>query len=142
MHQFGWLSKRRGNFLNLFQKEEGTQKGGVPSERRGGVPTLEETMIYVFMRPHVVVLLFIVIFYAKTSMQYVLIIWLFLEICSEFSLLVLSKAGFKRSLNRRKPLKNNIKWKKKAILKRKYMEITSLCSQYFSPGAGSNGHRT
>ena len=75
MHQFGWLSKRRGNFLNLFQKEEGTQKGGVPSERRGGgVPTLEETMIYVFMRPHVVVLLFIVIFYAKTSMQYVLII--------------------------------------------------------------------
>ena len=66
MHQFGWLSKRRGNFFNLFQKEEGTQKGGVP--------TLEETMIYVFMRPHVVVLLFIVIFYAKTSMQYVLII--------------------------------------------------------------------
>ena len=41
MYQFGWLSERGeggGNFLNLLQKEEGTQKGG-----RGG-PTLEETM--------------------------------------------------------------------------------------------------
>ena len=36
MHQFGWLSER-GNFLNLLQKEGGTQKGG-------GGPTLEETM--------------------------------------------------------------------------------------------------
>ena len=39
MHQFRWLSKRRGNFFNLFQKEEGTQKGGVPSERGGGSNT-------------------------------------------------------------------------------------------------------
>ena len=38
MHQFGWLSERGGNFLNLLQKEGGTQKGG-------GDPTLEETMI-------------------------------------------------------------------------------------------------
>ena len=38
MHQFGWLSERRGNFLNLFQKECGTQKGWFPSEKgeRGG----------------------------------------------------------------------------------------------------------
>ena len=36
MHQFGWLSERGGNFLNLLQKEGGTQKGGgggVPSEK-------------------------------------------------------------------------------------------------------------
>ena len=35
MSQFGWLSERLGNFLNLHQKE------GVPSEKGGGgVPTL------------------------------------------------------------------------------------------------------
>ena len=47
MHQFGWLSEKAGNFLNLLQKEGGTQKrgGGVPSEKRE-VPTLEETMIH------------------------------------------------------------------------------------------------
>ena len=28
MHQFGLLSERGGNFLNLLQKEEGTQKRG------------------------------------------------------------------------------------------------------------------
>ena len=36
MHQLGWLSERGGNFLNLLQKEGGTQKGGVPSEKGGG----------------------------------------------------------------------------------------------------------
>ena len=136
-----WMALKKKGQLFKFVSERGGYSERRASLRKEGFPTLEETMIYLFMRPHVVVLLFIVIFYAKTSMQYVLIIWLFLEICSEFSLLVLSKAGFKRSLNRRKPFKNNIKWKK-AILKRKYMEITSLCSQYFSPGAGSNGHKT
>ena len=35
VHQFGWLSERGGNFLNLLQKEGG---------RGGGVPTLEETL--------------------------------------------------------------------------------------------------
>ena len=44
MHQFGWLSGRGGNFLNLHQKDEGTQKGGGGSFRKGGIPTLEETM--------------------------------------------------------------------------------------------------
>ena len=45
MHQFGWLSERGGNFLDLLQKERGTQKGGgVPQKRGGGVPTLEETV--------------------------------------------------------------------------------------------------
>ena len=37
MYQFGWLSERGGNFLNLHQKEGSTQKGeGVPSEKGGG----------------------------------------------------------------------------------------------------------
>ena len=45
MHQFGWLSERRGDFLNLLQKDEVLRKGeGVPSEKGGGVLTLEETM--------------------------------------------------------------------------------------------------
>ena len=39
IHHFGWLSERGGNFLNLLQKKEGTQKGGgVPSEKRGSSP--------------------------------------------------------------------------------------------------------
>ena len=38
MHQFGWLSERGGNFLNLFQKECGTQKGWVRSEKGGLQP--------------------------------------------------------------------------------------------------------
>ena len=33
MHQFGWLTERGGNFLNLLKKEGGTQKGEVPSEK-------------------------------------------------------------------------------------------------------------
>ena len=44
MHQFGWLSEIRGDFLNLLQKGGVLRKGeGVPSEK-GGVLTLEETM--------------------------------------------------------------------------------------------------
>ena len=35
MHQFGWLSERGGNFLNLLQKIGVTQKGG-DSLRKGG----------------------------------------------------------------------------------------------------------
>ena len=46
MHQFGWVSKRGDNFLNLLQKEGAPppppKKGGVPQKR--GFPTLEETM--------------------------------------------------------------------------------------------------
>ena len=38
------FQKEAGNFLNLLQKEGGTQKGRVPSEN-GGVPTLVETML-------------------------------------------------------------------------------------------------
>ena len=37
--------KEGDNFLSFLQKEGGTQKRGVPSEKGGGVPTLEETMI-------------------------------------------------------------------------------------------------
>ena len=44
MHQFGWLLEREGNFLNLLQKEGVPRKGGGGSLRKGGVPTLEETM--------------------------------------------------------------------------------------------------
>ena len=44
MHQFGWLSERGGNFLNLLQKEGGyPERGEFPQKR--GVPTLEETMV-------------------------------------------------------------------------------------------------
>ena len=45
MHQFGWLSERGGNVLNLLQKEWGTKKGegGEGSLRKGDVPPLEET---------------------------------------------------------------------------------------------------
>ena len=42
MHQFGWISERGGNFLNLLQKEGCSLRkfgGGVG----WGVPTLEET---------------------------------------------------------------------------------------------------
>ena len=46
MYQFGWLSERGGNFLNLHKKEGSTQKGGEGSLRKGGgVPTLQETML-------------------------------------------------------------------------------------------------
>ena len=46
--KFGWLSERRGNFLNLLQKEGVPRKcvcvwGGEFSQKRGA-PTLEETM--------------------------------------------------------------------------------------------------
>ena len=45
MHQFGWLSERRGNFLNLIQKDRLPETGGsLKKGSGGGVPTLEETM--------------------------------------------------------------------------------------------------
>ena len=63
MYQFGWLSERGGNFLNLLQEEGDLERGwGFPQKKRGeegdlergwgfpqkkkggGVPTLEETM--------------------------------------------------------------------------------------------------
>ena len=48
MHQFGWLSERRGNYLNLLQKEGvfPERGGAVESLRKGRVPTLEETRHY------------------------------------------------------------------------------------------------
>ena len=38
MYQFGWLSEREGNFLNLHKKEGSTQKrgGGFPQKRGRG----------------------------------------------------------------------------------------------------------
>ena len=36
------VARKRGNFLNLLQEEGVPRKGG--SLRKGGVPTLEETM--------------------------------------------------------------------------------------------------
>ena len=35
-----------GNFLNLLQKVGVPKKGGAPSEKKG-IPTLEETIIYI-----------------------------------------------------------------------------------------------
>ena len=45
MHQFGWLSERGGGggLFKFASDRGGTQKGG------GGVPTLEETMIYIYI---------------------------------------------------------------------------------------------
>ena len=37
MHQFGWLSERGGNFLNLLQKE-GVPRKGLASEKGGSNP--------------------------------------------------------------------------------------------------------
>ena len=44
MHQFGWLSEKGGggHFLNLLQKERGTEKRAVPPEKGGF--TLDETI--------------------------------------------------------------------------------------------------
>ena len=36
MHQFGWLSEREGNFLNLLQKDGLPRQGGFP-HKGGGV---------------------------------------------------------------------------------------------------------
>ena len=44
MHQFGWLSERKGNFYKFASERGGSQKGG--SIRKEGVPTQEETMLY------------------------------------------------------------------------------------------------
>ena len=44
------LRKRVGNVLNLLQKEGNTQKGEIPSEKGGRVPTLEETMNICFFK--------------------------------------------------------------------------------------------
>ena len=52
MHQFGQISERGGNFLNLLEKEGGTQKGeggGSLRKGEGGVPILEETMLATFV---------------------------------------------------------------------------------------------
>ena len=38
MHQFGWLSERGGQLFKFA-----SERGGFP-QKRGGVPTLEETM--------------------------------------------------------------------------------------------------
>ena len=52
------------------------------------------------------------------------------------------KAGFRRSLNTRKPFKSNvIKWEKQSSLEKEICENISLYSQYFSHGAGSNVHK-
>ena len=40
MHQFGWLSEKGGNFLNLLQKEGGTKKGGVAPSENGSSNTV------------------------------------------------------------------------------------------------------
>ena len=45
VHQFGWLSERGGNFLNLLQKEGVPRKGRLHQKTGGEFPTLEETMV-------------------------------------------------------------------------------------------------
>ena len=68
------------------------------------------------LRPDVADISFIVILYAKTSVRYVQIICLFLRFANIFLYFFFSKAGFKWSLNTRKPFKINvIKWKAKHL---------------------------
>ena len=48
MYQFGWLSERGVNFLNLLQKEGLPRKGGggvVPSEKGGFQPWRKLTLL-------------------------------------------------------------------------------------------------
>ena len=47
MYQFGWLSERGVNFLNLLQKEGLPRKGGgvVPSEKEGFQPWRKLTLL-------------------------------------------------------------------------------------------------
>ena len=86
---------------------------------------LFHVQVLLIIRPHAGNILFIVIFYTKTSMQYALIIWLFFEICWYFFFAFFSKRGFKRSLNIRKPLKSMLlNEKNKAVLKTKDMKIS------------------
>ena len=45
MRQFGWISERGGNFLNLLQKE------GAPSEKGGGgsIETMQKLVYFEFL---------------------------------------------------------------------------------------------
>ena len=85
-------------------------------------------------RPHVVDLSFIVIFYAKTSVRYALIIWLFF--CYFFQ-----RQPSKDHLTQGNLLKTTLNEKQSNFEKKMYGNI-SLYSQYFSAGTGSNVHTT
>ena len=89
------------------------------------------------IRPCIVDLSFIVIFNAKTSLWYALIIWLFFEICLEFSLLLFQKQTSKDHLAQRNLFKITLLNEKQSNLEEeiwKYLLILPI----FSPGVGSN----
>ena len=49
MHQFGWVSEKGGNFLNLLHNEGGTQNKGEVFVRKGGrVPMVKVDMPLTF----------------------------------------------------------------------------------------------
>ena len=65
-------------------------------------------------------------------------------VCADYLIIFrdLLRTSFATFLNTRKPFKNNvIKWKTKEAWKGNVWKF-SLYSQYFSPGAGSNVHKT
>ena len=103
--------------------------------------------VYVFLsespfRPHVVDLLFIVIYYAKSSMWFVLIIWLFFEICQICICYFFQKQVSKDHLTQGSFLKTMLLNERQSNLEKETYGNISLYSKYFSPWAGSNVHKT
>ena len=63
MHLDG-SQEEEGNFLDLLQKEGGTQK-------EGGLPALEETMMYIYIYTHVYIYIYIYYNYVYICMIYI-----------------------------------------------------------------------
>ena len=105
---------------------------------------LQKWVIYTELRPRVVDLLFIVIFYAKTSMWYVcadylIIFWYLLTF---FLATFFQKQASKDHLTQRSLLKTTLFNEKQSNLEKEMYGNISLYCQYFSPGTGSNVHKT
>ena len=93
------------------------------------------------IRPHVVDLSFRVIFYAKTSMWYVLIIY-FSKFVKDCLCYFFQKQASKDHLTQGILLKIMLLNEKQSNVEKKMYGNNSLYTQYFSPGAGRNVHKT
>ena len=93
------------------------------------------------LRPHVVDLSFIVIFYAKTSMLYALIIY-FSRFAKKFLCYFFQKQAWKDHSTQENILQATLLNEKQSSLEKEMYENISLYSQYFSHGAGNNVHKT
>ena len=113
----------------------GSQTSGVVSSAKLRVPSISLRAKNKSFKATYVDLLPTFIFYAKTAIQYALIIWLFFKISKELSLLLFSEAVFKRSLNKRKPSKNNfVKWKTKQSWKGNVWNYLFILPTFFTWG--------